>query len=137
MLLGRVLGDRVIDAVGVEAASRGGALLVAGGAGTGLVASVVLDVPALLLAGLVAAGIGAAVLFPSMLAAGDRVEATGTGVAVASSAARVGFLVVPVLVGTLADALGLPVAFALMPVAGAAVALLLPAALRGGGRAYL
>ena len=134
MLVGRLGGDRVIDAIGVEATSRAGALLVAVGGGAGLAAAVGLGIPGLLVAGLVASGIGAAVLFPSMLAAGDRVDASGTGVAVASSAARAGFLVVPVLVGTLADVAGLPVAFALLPVAGAAVAVLLPAALRRGAR---
>lgn len=137
MLLGRLLGDRVIDAVGVETASRAGAALVALGGGAGLAAAAGLDVAGLLVAGLLASGVGAAVLFPSMLAAGDRVDASGRGVAVASSAARAGFLVVPVLVGTVADVAGLPLAFAVMPLAGAAAAVLLPAALRRGAAAHL
>ncbi len=129
MLVGRLLGDRVIDRVGVEAASRASGALVAVGAGAGLLGASLLDVPLLLVAGLVAAGIGAAILFPSMLAVGDRLDATGTGVAVAASASRVGFLTVPVVVGSLAGAVGLPVAFALMPLAGLAVAVVLPRAL--------
>lgn len=134
MLAGRLLGDRAIDRLGVVVASRGGAALVTVGAGVGLAAAALLDQPAWLIVGLVAAGVGAAILFPSMLAAGDRVDATGTGVAVASSAARLGFLVVPVVVGTIADVVSLPVAFALLPVAGLVTTLLLPAALRGGSR---
>jgi fucose permease len=135
MLVGRLVGDRVIDRIGIEAASRVSGALVAVGAGAGLVGAAALDLPVLLVAGLVAAGIGAAVLFPSMLAVGDRLDASGTGVAVAASASRVGFLAVPVVVGTIADAVGLPVAFGLMPLAGVAVALVLPRALAGSAAA--
>lgn len=131
MLLGRLLGDGVIDRIGVGATSRAGGGLVAVGAGAGLVGAVALDAPALLVAGLVLAGVGAAVLFPAMLAAGDRLDATGRGVAVAASASRAGFLAVPVLVGGVADVAGLPVAFSLLPLAGVAVLVVLPRALRG------
>lgn len=134
MLLGRLLGDRVIDRIGVEATSRAGGGLVAVGAGLGLVGAVVLEAPLLLVAGLAASGVGAAVLFPAMLAAGDRLDASGRGVAVAASASRAGFLAVPLVVGGLAELAGLPVAFGLLPVAGLAVLVLLPRALRRGDR---
>lgn len=134
MLAGRLLGDRMIDRLGVGAAARGGAVMVVVGAGLGLAGATLLDQPVWLVAGLGVAGVGAATLFPSMLAAGDRLDRSGTGVAVASSAARLGFLVVPVLVGSAADAWSLPVAFGLLPVAGLAAAVLLPWALRSEAR---
>lgn len=132
MLAGRLAGDRAIDRLGMATAARGGAGLVAVGSGVGLLGAVLLHEPILLVLGLVAAGVGSAILFPSMLAAGARLDGTGTGVAVASSAARVGFLVVPLVVGTVADAVGLPPAFSLLPLAGAVVAFLLPSALSRG-----
>lgn len=130
MLVGRLLGDRVIDRVGQAAAARAGGALVAVGSGTGLVAAAAVGSPALLVAGLAVAGVGAATLFPAMLASGDRRDPSGRGVAVASAASRVGFLAVPVVVGALGQALGLEVAFGLLPLCGLLVVVVLPRALR-------
>lgn len=130
MLVGRLVGDRLIDHFGLVATARLGAWTVGLGSGLGLLVAVVLDQPVVLVAGLVVAGVGAATLFPAMLAAGDRLNATGAGVAVGSSAARAGFLVVPVVVGTVGDLAGLPVGFALLPLAGLLAVVVLPRALR-------
>lgn len=137
MLLGRVVGDRAIDRWGLEATARLGGAVVGVGCGAGLAAATAWAAPVLLLAGLVAAGLGAAVLFPAMLAAGDRRDASGTGMAVASAAARAGFLTVPVLMGTLSSTVGVAGAFWLLPAAGLVVALALPRALRGATADYL
>lgn len=130
MLAGRLAGDRLIDRFGLVATARLGAWTVGLGSGLGLLVAVVLAQPVVLVAGLVVAGVGAATLFPAMLAAGDRLNATGAGVAVGSSAARAGFLVVPVVVGTIGDLAGLPVGFALLPLAGLLAVVVLPRALR-------
>ncbi len=130
MLAGRLAGDRIIDRLGLESTARLGAWVVGLGSGLGLAVAVVLDQPIVLVAGLVVAGVGAATLFPAMLAAGDRLDATGAGVAVGSSAARAGFLAVPVIVGTVGDVAGLPVGFALLPLAGLLAVVVLPRALR-------
>jgi MFS family permease len=134
MLVGRLVGDRAIDRFGAVATARAGAAAVVAGGGGGLALAAWLDVPALLLGGLVVAGVGTATLFPLMLAAGDRLDASGRGVAVASLGARAGFLVVPVLVGAVGDRFGLVVGFALLPVAGAVTLVALPRALRAGRR---
>ncbi|MTV24363.1 MFS transporter [Nitriliruptoraceae bacterium ZYF776] len=130
MLVGRLVGDRAIDRFGPARVAAAGAAAVAIGAGAGLAGASGLDAPVLLLAGLAVAGIGAAPLFPLMLQAGDRLDTSGRGVAVASLAARAGMLAVPVSVGAVSDGLGPVVAFTLLPVAGAVAALVLPAALR-------
>lgn len=129
MLVGRLFGDRGIDRFGPRRVARlsGGAVVLGGGLGLALAAW--LDVPALLVAGLVVAGVGTATLFPLMLAAGDGLDASGRGVAAASLGARAGFLVVPVSVGFISDQAGPTLAFALLPVAGLLAAVVLPAAL--------
>lgn len=135
MLAGRLVGDRAIDRYGARAVARAGGAAVALGGGVGLGLAAWLQVPAVLVAGLIVAGVGTATLFPLMLAAGDALDPSGRGVAAASLGARAGFLVVPVSVGLLSDAAGPAVAFALLPLAGLAAATLLPAALaRGSGR---
>jgi MFS family permease len=135
MLVGRLVGDRAIDRFGAVATARAGAAAVVAGAGGGLALAAWLDVPALLLGGLIVAGVGTATLFPLMLAAGDRLDASGRGVAVASLGARAGYLVVPVVVGAVGDRFGLVVGFGLLPVAGAITLVVLPRALRAGRRA--
>jgi MFS family permease len=132
MLVGRLVGDRGIDRLGSRAVARLGAGAVAAGGGLGLWLAAWLEVPAVLVAGLVVAGIGAATLFPLMLAAGDRLDATGRGVAVGSLSARTAFLTVPVAMGLISDAAGPAVAFALLPAAGAIALVVLPAALGRG-----
>jgi MFS family permease len=132
MLVGRLGGDRLIDRYGPVATARFGATAVVVGGGAGLALSAWLAIPGPLLGGLVAAGVGTATLFPLMLAAGDGLDDTGRGVAVASLGARVGFLIVPVVVGGLGERAGLVAAFWLLPVAGATALVALPAALRRG-----
>lgn len=132
MLVGRLAGDGAIDRFGARMVARlsAGAVVVGGGVGLGLASW--LGIPAVLIAGLVVAGIGTATLFPLMFAAGDALDPTGRGLAGASLGARGGFLAVPLLVGLTSDAAGPTVAFALLPVAGLVAAVALPAALARG-----
>lgn len=134
MLVGRLLGDRAIDRWGRADTARAGATAVAVGGGAGLAVAALTGTPAWLVLGLVVAGVGAATLFPSMLGAGDLLDPTGRGVAVAASVDRVGLLGVPLVMGGIAQAAGFTTAFVLLPVVGVVAAVVLPKAL-GRGRA--
>lgn len=122
MLAGRLVGDRLTDRFGGRGVLRGGMVLVA----AGLLAGVVVDQPAVFALGLVVAGVGCSAFFPlAFSAAGNTAGvAPGAGAATVSLAARLGFLVEPLIVGALAEAVGLRWTFALV----AAVALVLAAA---------
>ena len=121
-LAGRLVGDHLTDRFGGAAVLRGGMGLVAAGMGLG----VALDRPAAFAAGLVVAGAGASAFFPLAFSAAGRTPGVppGAGAATVSLAARLGFLVEPLLMGALAEAVGLRWAF----VAVGAVALALGAA---------
>ncbi len=131
MLAGRLIGDRLTDRHGGAAVLRGGMTLVA----AGLVAGAVVDHPVVFAGGLVVAGLGAAGLFPLVFSAAATTPgvAPGAGAAVVSLAARLGFLVEPLLMGALAQTVGLRWAFVVVAAVAAAVAAAAPLVL--GGRA--
>ena len=122
MVAGRFTGDRLTDRFGGAVVLRGGTALVA----AGLLTGIAVNHPAAFAIGLTLAGLGAAGFFPLAFSAAARTEgvAPGTGAATVSLAARLGFMVEPVLVGAVADLVGLRWAFGLV----AAVALVLAAA---------
>ncbi|HET9610976.1 MAG TPA: MFS transporter [Acidimicrobiales bacterium] len=109
MLVGRLVGDHLTDRFGGAAVLRGGMTLVA----AGLLAGALVDHPAAFAVGLVLAGAGASALFPLAFSAAGTTPgvAPGTGAATVSLAARLGFLAEPVLMGALAELLGLRWAF--------------------------
>ncbi len=119
MVGGRFAGDRLTDRFGGPALLRGGMVLVA----AGLLMGVSSANPAAFAVGLFFAGLGAAGFFPLAFSAAARTPgvAPGSGAATVSLAARMGFLVEPVIIGAVADLVGLRWAFVL--VAGVAVAL--------------
>jgi MFS family permease len=120
MLAGRLTGDHLTDRHGGAAVLRGGMALVA----AGLLAGALVDHPVAFAAGLVVAGVGAAGLFPLAFSAAATTPgvAPGTGAATVSLAARLGFMAEPVLIGTLAELVGLRWAFAAVAGVAAAVA---------------
>jgi MFS family permease len=122
MVAGRFIGDRLTDRFGGAVVLRGGTALVA----AGLLTGIAVNHPAAFAMGLTLAGLGAAGFFPLAFSAAARTEGVspGTGAATVSLAARLGFMVEPVLVGAVADLVGLRWAFGLV----AAVALALAAA---------
>ena len=124
MLAGRLTGDHLTDRHGGAAVLRGGMALVA----AGLLAGVVVDHPLAFAAGLVVAGVGAAGLFPLAFSAAATTPgvAPGAGAATVSLAARLGFMVEPVLMGTLAQLAGLRWAFVAVAALAAAVAVAAP-----------
>jgi MFS family permease len=119
MVGGRFAGDRLTDRFGGAVVLRGGTALVA----AGLVMGVAVNQPAAFGIGLALAGLGASGFFPLAFSAAARMEgvAPGSGAASVSLAARLGFMVEPVLVGAVADLVGLRWAFGL--VAGLALVL--------------
>jgi MFS family permease len=133
MLAGRLAGDHVTDRVGGATVLRGGMTLVA----AGLVAGALVDHPAVFAVGLVVAGVGAAGLFPLAFSAAATTPgvAPGAGAATVSLAARLGFMVEPVLMGALAELVGLRAAFVVVGGVAAAVALAAPRVLGPGAAA--
>ncbi|MGH9288006.1 MAG: MFS transporter [Acidimicrobiales bacterium] len=114
MVGGRFAGDRLTDRFGAAIVLRGGTALVA----VGLVAGIAVNQPAAFAIGLALAGLGAAGFFPLAFSAAARTEGVspGSGAATVSLAARLGFLVEPVLMGAVADLAGLRWAFLLVVV---------------------
>ncbi|WP_227022137.1 MFS transporter [Dietzia maris] len=111
-LVGRVTGDRLVEGFGAAHVGRMGGACVMLGSGAALVASSLLDGPALLvvlLAGLALAGWGIATVIPGAMVAADSVPglAPGAGLAVLNWVLRLGFLASPPLVGLIAEHVGM------------------------------
>jgi fucose permease len=128
MTAGRLLADRVVDRLGSEAVLRAGSALIVVGASVGLL----VGTPASVIAGFAVAGLGAAPLFPVVFHAAGNLPglSTGHGVAVVAWASRLGFLVVPPLVGLVGDAVSVRAGLAVVPAAGLLL-VLLAGAVRG------
>jgi MFS family permease len=112
MLVGRLGGDAVTDALGGRATARVATGLVV----AGLAAVVLGPGPAPVVAGFGLAGLGASVMFPLIYGAAGSLAAvtSGAGLALMSIEARVGFLAGPPLVGALSEVGGLPVAMGIV-----------------------
>lgn len=110
MIVGRLVGDRIIDAVGQRAVIAWGGVLVTLGTSTALLLS---SVPGTLL-GMAISGAGCAVAVPVTYSAADDVEGLppGLGLTIVSWLARLAGLLAPPVVGRLADVHGLWVALA-------------------------
>jgi MFS family permease len=101
---GRLLGDRATVAIGAGRLARRAALLAAVGFGLALAASV----PLVAALGLVATGLGIAVLFPLTLrAAAAQPGGSGPAIAAVSSVGYIGFVVGPPLIGGIAELVSL------------------------------
>lgn len=119
--VGRLTGDRFIDAWGMRRTVQAGGVLVL--VGTGLAAAV----PEVwtMLVGMVLAGLGCAVVVPVAMNAADDVPGMrpGVGLTVVTWLMRLSFLMGPPLVGLLIEATTLRSAVLLMPIAGAVTVL--------------
>jgi MFS family permease len=133
MVGGRFAGDRLTDRFGGPALLRGGMAMVA----AGLLVGVSSANPVAFAVGLFFAGLGAAGFFPLAFSAAARTPgvAPGSGAATVSLAARVGFLVEPVIVGAVADLFGLRWAFVLVAGTAVALAAAAPLVIPAGSRA--
>jgi MFS family permease len=122
MAFGRLLGDRLVARFGPVALVRWGGLLAAGGFGAGLVAGAV---PGALL-GFAALGAGLSAVIPVVFRAAGSTPGISPGMALAavSSTGYLGFVAGPPLIGTLAEAVGLPAALVVLVALGLVVAAL-------------
>jgi hypothetical protein len=120
--LGRFLADRVVERFGDVAVARTGGIL------AGAAMTLVLVVPSAPVAilGFGLAGLGIATIFPGTYHAAGNLPgiASGSGVAVVSFIARIGFLISPPVVGLISDAVGLRTALVLVPIAALLIVLL-------------
>jgi predicted MFS family arabinose efflux permease len=117
MLIGRLIGDRVTDRLGLEATRRGGAAVAA----AGIVLATTLPGPVAAGCGLFIAGLGLSSLFPLLFrSAADLTHGSHSGMAAFSSGARLGFLLASPVVGLVAERTS--VAMAILVVSGSAAA---------------
>jgi MFS family permease len=123
MLLGRLLADRLVAALGPEVLLRGGGAL----AGAGLTLAVVVAEPAAALAGFAALGAGLSVVIPlAFRAAAGRGGAPS--LAAVSTMGYLGFLAGPPLIGAIAAATSLRTGLLLVALAAASATVLAGAA---------
>lgn len=120
--VGRILGDWFVNRWGERTVARAGGLLIAVGMGLALAFPTIPGT----VAGFAAAGLGCATLVPAAMHAADNIRGlkAGTGLTIVSWLLRVGFLVSPPIVGTIADNVSLRMGLLIVPAAGLAVALL-------------
>lgn len=135
MTVGRFTGDRAVDRYGRRRVVQAGGVLAAAGLGAALALP---SVPTTL-AGFALAGLGVATLVPAAYSAADELPGLrpGVGLALVNVLLRIGFLVVPPVIGVVADATSLRVALLAVVAAGLATALLaaaLPAGRPGARR---
>jgi MFS family permease len=131
MVGGRFAGDRLTDRFGGAVVLRGGTTLVA----AGLLLGIAVNHPAAFAIGLALAGLGAAGFFPLAFSAAARTEGVspGSGAAAVSLAARLGFMVEPVIVGAVAELLSLRWAFGLVAIVALVLAAAAPRIVPGRG----
>ena len=117
-----MFGDRLVDRLGQPAVARAGGLIAAAGMGAALAFP---SVPGTL-AGFAAAGFGSATMVPAAMHAADELPGlrAGTGLTVLTWLMRVGFFGSPLIVGAVADAVSLRAGLLTVPLAGLAVAAL-------------
>ena len=122
MTVGRFTGDRAVDWFGRRRVVRFGGVLAAAGLGTALAVPSVTTT----LAGFALAGLGVATLVPAAYSAADELPGLrpGLGLALVNMLLRIGFLVVPPLIGVIADATSLRAALLAVVAAGLGTALL-------------
>jgi MFS family permease len=131
MFVGRLIGDRLVDRFGERAVARTGGIVTAAGMGAALAFP---SVPGTI-AGFAAAGLGVATVVPATMHGADRLPGIrpGTGLTVLTWFMRVGFFGAPLMVGVVADATSLRVGLLSVVVAGLAV-VALAGALSGRNR---
>ncbi|TXI64252.1 MFS transporter [Mycolicibacterium mageritense] len=132
MFVGRLVGDRLVDRYGEAAVARAGGVVAAAGMGAALAFP---SVPGTIV-GFAAAGLGVAILIPAAMHGADQLPGLrpGTGLTAVTWLMRVGFFGAPLLVGVIADAAGLRVGLLSVPLAGVLVVLLADALRRPTGK---
>lgn len=119
MFIGRLVGDRLVDRFGERSVVRAGGVIAAAGMGAALCFP---SVPGTI-AGFAAAGFGVATLIPAAMHRADQLPGLrpGSGLTVLTWLMRIGFFGAPLIVGVVADATSLRVGLLAVPIAGLAV----------------
>lgn len=122
MFLGRLTGDRMVDRFGERGVTCAGGLVIA----AGMVAALAFPSVPGTIAGFAAVGLGAATLVPAAMHGADRLPGLrpGTGLTAVAWLMRLGFVASPPVVGLIADVAGLRAGLLVVPAAGLLVALL-------------
>ncbi|WP_317983589.1 MFS transporter [Microbacterium radiodurans] len=117
--VGRIVGDPLVDRFGQRVVARAGGVIVAAGMGVALLLPTVPGT----IAGFAAAGFGVATLVPAAMAGADALPGLrhGTGLTLVSWLMRLGFLASPPIVGAVSERIGLGGALWVIPLAGLAV----------------
>ncbi len=120
--IGRLLGDGLVDRFGQRAVARTGGGIVCAGMGLALAFPTVAGT----VVGFALAGFGIATLVPAAMQGANEIPGLrpGTGLAVLSWLMRAGFLVSPPIVGLIADNAGLRAGLLVVPLSGLLVVLL-------------
>jgi MFS family permease len=116
MFVGRLIGDRLVDRFGERTVVRAGGVITAAGMGAALAFP---SVPGTI-AGFAAAGFGVATLIPAAMHRADQLPGLrpGSGLTVLTWLMRIGFFGAPLIVGVVADATSLRVGLLAVPIAG-------------------
>ncbi|WP_261164005.1 MFS transporter [Microbacterium sp. Marseille-Q6965] len=120
--LGRFAGDKLIDRFGQRFVTQAGGLLIAAGLGAALLFPTI----PVTIAGFALAGLGCATLIPTAMHEADAIPGLrpGTGLTIVSWLLRIGFLASPPVVGLIADASAIRTGLGIVPVAGVLVIVL-------------
>jgi MFS family permease len=123
--IGRMFGDRLVDRFGQRLVAQAGGTVAAAGMGTALLFPSVAGS----ITGFGLAGLGVATLVPAAMHTADELPGlrAGTGLTVISWLMRLGFLLSPPVVGAVADTAGLRIGLLVIPLAGAIVLAVSPA----------
>lgn len=127
MLIGRLVGDRIVDRFGPSAVLTGGASLVALGFLVILgLSSLAADLPVLVIAAFAVAGLGSSPLFPIVFSLAGRLPGVSSAAAISivSLISRMGFLLAPLAVGRVVDAAGFGSVLGAIAAAGVVVAVI-------------
>ena len=116
MFVGRLIGDRLTDRFGERTVVRAGGVITAAGMGAALAFP---SVPGTI-AGFAAAGLGVATLIPAAMHRADQLPGLrpGSGLTVLTWLMRIGFFGAPLIVGVVADATSLRIGLLAVPIAG-------------------
>jgi hypothetical protein len=117
MTIGRFLGDRIVDRFGQERVVRASMLVVAVAMGTALLQGT----STAFIIGSAISGLGVATLFPAAMQAASRLPGVSAamGIAVISWFSRVGFVLSPLIVGLVAQGIGIRAGLAITVIAAA------------------
>lgn len=122
MTLGRFMGDAIVNRFGIKNMLRGSGILIF----TGLMLSVLFPNQITAALGFIMVGFGVSCVVPMVfqLAGRSKTMSSGTALASISSIGYLGFLLVPPLVGFVAEAINLRASFSLISLLGLMIVLL-------------